>query len=55
MMPYLECMAESAGSFLALQSDSVPEREHVQTVLEQMQENLNEGILFHGKLYLFIL
>jgi hypothetical protein len=50
MMPYLECMAESAGSFLALSSDSVPEHEHVQTVLEQMQNNLDEGILIHGKL-----
>ncbi|XP_025420719.1 glycerol-3-phosphate acyltransferase 1, mitochondrial-like isoform X2 [Sipha flava] len=49
MMPYLECMAESAGSFLALSSDSVPEHEHVQTVLEQMQNNLDEGILIHGE------
>lgn len=48
-MPYLECMAESAGSFVALSSDVVPEREHVQTVLNQMHENLNEGVLFHGK------
>lgn len=54
MMPYLECMAECAGSFLALSEDSVPECEHVQTILKQMHDNLDEGILFYGKFYLFI-
>jgi len=49
MMPYLECMAESAGSFLALSENSVIEREHVQTILNQMHENLEEGILSYGK------
>lgn len=48
-MPYLECMAECAGSFLAMPENSVPEREHVQTILKQMHENLDEGILFYGK------
>jgi len=52
MMPYLECMAESAGSFLALSENSVMERDHVQTILSQMHENLGEGILSCGKLYL---
>ncbi|XP_003247305.1 glycerol-3-phosphate acyltransferase 1, mitochondrial isoform X2 [Acyrthosiphon pisum] len=49
MMPYLECMAESAGSFLALSNNSVIEREHVQTILNQMHENLKEGILSYGE------
>ncbi|XP_060841831.1 glycerol-3-phosphate acyltransferase 1, mitochondrial-like isoform X2 [Rhopalosiphum padi] len=49
MMPYLECMAESAGSFLALSENSVTEREHVQTILNQMHENLEEGILSCGE------
>ncbi|KAL4149450.1 hypothetical protein QTP88_003400 [Uroleucon formosanum] len=49
MMPYLECMAESAGSFLALSENSVIEREHVQTILNQMHENLEEGILSYGE------
>ncbi|CAI6369617.1 unnamed protein product [Macrosiphum euphorbiae] len=49
MMPYLECMAESAGSFLALSENSVTEREHVQTILNQMHENLEEGILSYGE------
>lgn len=48
-MPHLECMAECAGSFLALVNDSVSEREHVQTILNQMHENLEEGILTYGK------
>lgn len=48
-MPYLECMAESAGSFLALSENSVMERDHVQTILNQMNENLDEGILSYGK------
>ncbi|XP_022173907.1 glycerol-3-phosphate acyltransferase 1, mitochondrial isoform X3 [Myzus persicae] len=49
MMPYLECMAESAGSFLAVSENSVIEREHVQTILNQMHENLEEGILSYGE------
>lgn len=49
MMPYLECMAESAGSFLALSESSVTEREHIQTILNQMHENLEEGILSYGE------
>jgi len=49
-MPYLECMAECAGSFLDMPYVySVPEHEHVQTILKQMHENLEEGILFYGK------
>lgn len=48
-MPYLECMAESAESFLELSDDSVTEREHVQTILNQMHKNLLKGILFYGK------
>lgn len=48
MMPYLECMAECTGSFLALEEVSVPERQHVQSILKQMHENLEEGILFYG-------
>jgi len=43
-------MAESAGSFLALSENSVIERDHVQTILNQMHENLEEGILSYGKL-----
>ncbi|XP_015367748.1 PREDICTED: glycerol-3-phosphate acyltransferase 1, mitochondrial-like isoform X2 [Diuraphis noxia] len=49
MMPYLECMAESAGSFLALSENSVIERDHVQIILNQMHENLEEGILSYGE------
>jgi len=50
MMPYLECMAECAGSFLVIpHGDSVSEHEHVQTILKQMHENLEVGILFYGK------
>lgn len=52
MMPYVECMAESAGSFLALPDDSILECEHVQNILTQMHENLEEGILCCGKLNL---
>lgn len=48
-MPYVECMAECAESFLAMSNTSVPEREHVQTVLSQMHEDLEEGILCYGK------
>lgn len=48
-MPYVECMAECAGSFLAMSENSVPERKHVQTILSQMHENLEEGILSHGR------
>ncbi|XP_025203066.1 glycerol-3-phosphate acyltransferase 1, mitochondrial isoform X1 [Melanaphis sacchari] len=49
MMPYLECMAESAGSFLVLPENSVTESEHIQTILYQMHENLEEGILSYGE------
>lgn len=49
MMPYVECMAESAGSFLALTENSVIEREHIQTILNQMHENLEDGILSYGE------
>lgn len=48
-MPFVECMAECAGSFICLQNNIVPEREHVQTILKQMHENLEEGILSYGK------
>jgi len=41
-------MAESAGSFLFVSENSVIEREHVQTILNQMHENLEEGILSYG-------
>lgn len=53
MMPYLECMAECAGSFLELQEDSVSEHDHIQTILKQMHENLEEGILYYGN-YCFL-
>lgn len=53
-MPHLECMAECAGSFLALANESVPERKHVQTIISQMHENLEEGILSYGKFVLFV-
>ncbi|VVC46482.1 Hypothetical protein CINCED_3A022004 [Cinara cedri] len=49
IMPYLECMAECAGSFYDLNDDTVPERLHVQTILEQMHENLADGYLVHGE------
>jgi len=51
MMPYLECMAECAGSFLALSVASVSEHEHVQTILNQMHQNLEDGVLFYGSYY----
>lgn len=47
-MPHLECMAECAGSFIGMTNDSVLEREQVQTILKQMHENLEEGILSYG-------
>lgn len=49
MLPYLECMAECARSFLAMTKNSVPEHEHIQTILKQMHKNLDEGNLFYGK------
>lgn len=54
MMPYLECMAESAGSFLALSESSVTERQHIQTILNQMHENLEEGILSYGNFFFLL-
>lgn len=49
MMPYLECMAESAGSFYHVVDDAVSEREHVQTILTQMQGDWANGVLMNGK------
>jgi len=50
MMPYLECMAECAESFIVIPyGDSVSEPEHVQTILKQMHENLELGIVLYGK------
>lgn len=49
MMPYLECMAECAGSFYDIIDDTVSEYEHVQTILKQMQINWADGILINGK------
>lgn len=48
-MPYLECMAECAGSFYDLIVDTVSEREHVQNILAQMHASLADGILVNGK------
>lgn len=55
MMPYLECMAECAESFIAMSEDLVTEREHIQTILQQMHENIDDGILYYGKFCVFLL
>jgi len=46
-------MAECAGSFIVLDDYLVTERDHVQTILKQMHENLEEGILCYGNYCIF--
>lgn len=52
MMPYLECLAECAESFISedFTFDSVPEREHVKTILKQMNEDFEDESLLYGEL-----
>ncbi|XP_050436945.1 glycerol-3-phosphate acyltransferase 1, mitochondrial [Adelges cooleyi] len=49
MMPFLECMAECAYSFIASPYETVRENDQIQTILTQMQDNFAGGYLIYGE------